>query len=309
MNLLHQVQANLLDENAAVGTALLKLRFLASRLGSELLEGWVRHEIEGYANDADVPEYRRVGITYSGTFTNGYQSMNDTPIPLSVVRKQAGESWVKYEFRDGISVIDEAVRRAQGKDGGTYQIDCGNLILLLTDKLYQGYTCISVRGLFDSGAFVRVQSTVRAKALDLCMRIEKELPAATEITVGPSTMNISTDETAQVTQIFNQTFNAPYTAITSTGAAATFQLNVSVGDQSSLQKALADQGMRAVEAIELAEIVASERPESEDEPFGAKAKAWIAEKAKHGASDIWKFGLDVAKDAIKQYVKQFYFGG
>jgi len=309
MNLLHQIQATLLDDNASVGSALLKLRFLASRLGNDLLEDWVRHETEGYLKEAAVPEYRRSRITYTGTFTNGYQVLNDTPIPISTVKKVAGESWVSYEIRDGMMVIDEAIQRAQKNDGGAYQIDCGNLMPLLTNKLYKDYTCISVRGIFDIGAFVRVQSTVRAKSLDLCIRIEKELPTATGITVGPAKLDISTAESAQVTQIFHQTFNAPYTNITSTGTAATIQLNVKLGDQSSLKKALIEKGLDEVEAIDLAEIVASEKPESEEEPFGAKAKTWLAEKAHQGADGLWKFGLDVAKDAIKQYLKQYYFGG
>ncbi|WP_428542906.1 hypothetical protein [Profundibacter sp.] len=43
---------------------MLKLRFLASRLGSDPLAEWVRFESEGYPNDAELPDYRILGVTY-----------------------------------------------------------------------------------------------------------------------------------------------------------------------------------------------------------------------------------------------------
>jgi len=308
MGLLHDIQANLLDEKSPVGTALLKLRFLAARLGSDPLEDWVRHELEGYAPDTPVPEYRQVGITYSGTFTDGIRTLNDTPIPLHIIKKNAGDAWVKYELRDGMGVIDEAVRKGHEKNGGTYGIDCGNLMLLLTDKFYKGFTCVSARGVFDVGAFIRIQTTVRAKALDLCMKIEREIPVASEIVAGAPPAPVTPADTTKITNIVNQTFNGPYTAITSTGAGTSIQITVGRGDGDALKEALVKQGLNDVEAIELAKIVASEEPVSEDEPFGAKAKAWITEKTAQGAGGVWKFGVEVAKDALKQYLKQYYFG-
>lgn len=308
MGLLHDLIINLLDEKSSVGTGLLKLRFLAGRLGSDPLEDWVRHELEGYGKDTLVPEYRAVGITYSGTFTNGVQVLNDIPIPLHIIKKNAGEAWMKYELRDGMAVIDEAVRKNNEKNGGTYGIDCGNLMLLLTDKFYKGFTCVSAHGVFDVGAFIRIQTTVRAKALDLCMKIEREISTASEIVVGPPTTSVTPAEAMKITNIVNQTFNGPYTAITSSGAGTSIQITVERGDSVALKEAFVNQGLNSVDAIELAEIVASETPMSEEEPFGTRAKDWITEKAAQGAGGIWKLGLEVAKDMLKQYLKQYYFG-
>jgi len=48
MSLLQQIQESVVNEKAGLGSILLKLRLLASRLGSDLLEEWVKHETEGY---------------------------------------------------------------------------------------------------------------------------------------------------------------------------------------------------------------------------------------------------------------------
>ncbi|MGA8158874.1 MAG: hypothetical protein WB822_22240, partial [Rhodoplanes sp.] len=62
MSLLREIQSSLL-EGREIGPILLKLRFLASRLGSVVLEEWVKHESEGYPNDVEVPSYRKIGVS------------------------------------------------------------------------------------------------------------------------------------------------------------------------------------------------------------------------------------------------------
>jgi hypothetical protein len=59
MSLLREIQASLM-QGQDIGPILLKLRLLASRLGSDLLEEWVKHESEGYPAHIDVPDYRKI---------------------------------------------------------------------------------------------------------------------------------------------------------------------------------------------------------------------------------------------------------
>lgn len=80
MGLLQDIQISLLDDNAKIGSILLKLRYLADRLGSNVLEDWVRQETEGYNPDLDVPDYRKTSIVYSGTFTNGYRTLSNVEL-------------------------------------------------------------------------------------------------------------------------------------------------------------------------------------------------------------------------------------
>lgn len=54
MSLLQQIQESVVEEGADLGSILLKLRLLAARLGSDLLEEWVKYESEGYPSDAEI---------------------------------------------------------------------------------------------------------------------------------------------------------------------------------------------------------------------------------------------------------------
>jgi len=57
MSLLQEIQADLLDPKASIGPILLKLRFLAHRLGSDILEEWVKFETEGYPEKCPSSEH------------------------------------------------------------------------------------------------------------------------------------------------------------------------------------------------------------------------------------------------------------
>ena len=82
MSLLQKIQESVVNEKADLGSILLKLRLLASRLGSDLLEEWVKHEAEGYPKDIDVPSYRVVSVSYRGSFSGSFgAAINNAQIP------------------------------------------------------------------------------------------------------------------------------------------------------------------------------------------------------------------------------------
>src|SRR5687768_2448559 len=97
-----------------------------------------------------------------------------------------------------------------------------------------------------------------------------------------------------VTQITQQTIHGNVTNIASTGQGAQFNLNIGTRDSSAFVKALVEAGIAEIDAAELSEIVASEKPESATEPFGTKAKGWIAKNIGKAADGTWKVGIAVA---------------
>jgi hypothetical protein len=99
-----------------IGPILLKLRFLASRLGSGVLEEWVKHESEGYPPNAELPDYRKLGVAYKATFSGPFGSgINNAPIPPYLIEKFAGEQWSVFEMRHSVASVDELIE--VGKEG------------------------------------------------------------------------------------------------------------------------------------------------------------------------------------------------
>ena len=305
MSLLAEIQGSLLDGNTKIGPILLKLRFLASRLGVPMLEDWVKHEIEGYPDDAPVPEYRKVGITFTGTFQNMVQVMHDIPISNVLIDKYAGPNWTTIAIRDSVAVVDDRIAR-KGEKGGTFAINTGNLPFLLQNKIYKDTAVLMVVGKFDISAFVTIQAAVRAKVLDLTLEIEKAVPAAADIVVGVKPAPLAPSDAERVAQVAQQVFYGPVTQITNSGTAGTIIVNSAAGDIAELIKALTQVGISEGDANELAEIVKAEAPENPKEPLGKAAKAWIANKEKAASGIAGKVGVDIATEVIKKAVESYY---
>jgi AbiTii len=79
MSLLNEIQAAVIQEGREIGPILLRLRLLASRLESAPLEEWVRHESEGYPDEAPLPDYRVINVSYSGTFSGQFGGLLTLP--------------------------------------------------------------------------------------------------------------------------------------------------------------------------------------------------------------------------------------
>jgi hypothetical protein len=284
----------------------MKLRFLAARLGSAPLEEWVKYEAEGYPNSAELPDYRRIGVSYTGTFSGPFGSgIRNAPIPPYLVDKYAGKHWTQYEVRQSVAGVDELVGMDKG-DGGSLQINAANLILLLQGKVYEDYACNSVKGTISKASLVELQNAVRNRVLELTLQIEKSIPAAAEIALGPPTSSPGPVERETVTQITNQTVYGNLTTVSNTGNMANIQVNISQGDYNALVKSLEGAGISSVDASDFAKLVAAEKPESEREPFGKKAKAWIAQNIRKAADGTWKVGVAVATKVLTEAALQYY---
>lgn len=304
MSLLREIQAALLA-GEEIGPVLLKLRFLAARLGSGLLEEWVKHESEGYPADVKVPDYRKIGVSYTGTFFGPLgASIRNAPIPPFLIEKFAGKRWVHYEVRQSVASIDDLVN-AQN-DAGTLQIEASNLILLLQGKIYENYACNSVTGTIGKAALTELQNAVRMRVMELTIQIEKSVPAAAEITLGPPAPTSVVKDGDMVTQITQQIIHGNYTNVMNTGENASIRVNLVKGDRDATINALVEAGFPAVDAAEFSEILASEKPESDNEPFGKKAKIWITSQIGKAFDGTWKIGVAVATKVLTEAAKRYY---
>ena len=180
-----------------------------------------------------------------------------------------------------------------------------NLKLILQDKIYKGMAIVEIDNRIDTGAFTRVQQAVRAKALDFSLKLEKQVPAAAEISVGQTGGAITPTEQENVKHLTQQIFYGDVTNIhADSGSAVT--LNVIKGDTPSLAKALEEAGFPSGEAKELAEIAGKEGPQDEMQPLGTNVQEWLRDKLKGGAAEAWGIGKSVARDVIIGALKQYY---
>lgn len=303
MSLLHQIQESVVQEGSDLGSVLLKLRLLASRLGSDVLEEWVKHESEGYPEGIDVPPYRMVSISFSGTFAGPFGSgLNNVSIPTYLVEKHAGEQWVKKAVRESIAGVEELLRMSAEKGG--LGIDASNLILLLQGKVYEDYSCIDINGSISRTAIAEIQQAVRSRILELTLELEKSIPAAAHVSFGA--LKETDTDPEKVQQISQQIIYGNVTTAVAGSSGTQVSVDIGVRDNESFINYLVESGVPQDDAKELASIVESEEPTSPDEPFGEKAKAWLADNLKKAAQDAWGVGISVASKVLTEAALKYY---
>jgi len=304
MSLLHQIQAAVLQDESDLGPILLRLRLLAARIGSKPLAEWVRHESEGYPRDAGLPDYRFIPVSYTASFSGPFGSgINNAPISPYLIKKFAGERWVRHEMRESIAAVDDLLATAE--DGGHLGINAADLILVLQGKVYADYACNAVTGSIGRSSLAAIRHAVRSRVLELTLELEKSVPDATAITMGPAALP-SAPSSAVATQIAQQIIYGNFTSIAATGDGATIQVAVAPHDADSLVQYLAGAGMVQVDAQELARLAESEKPDSSAEPMGPRVRDWFVDNLKKAATGTWKMGVAVATDVVKEALLKYY---
>lgn len=306
MGLLSDIQNSLLS-GADLGPVLLKLRYLAARLGSNDLAEWVKHESEGYPPNTIVPDYRKFGVRYTASFNGPYGKMaNDMDVPPALIAAHASEAWLTHEERQNVSAV-EALIASSGKAGTDLHIDASDLIMLLGGKVFQGMACHGATGHISRASLVEMIATLRARVLDLTLELEQRVPVSREIEAGQAAKGPEKDGAATVTHITNQTiYGGVGTNVANSGAGAQFAITVSQGNRDSVAESLTDAGITQDDAVDFANIIASEAPSSRTDPLGPKAKKWIGEKVGKALDGTWKGGLAVATAVLTEAAKRYY---
>jgi hypothetical protein len=305
MSLLNDIQAAVIGDGSDLGPVLLKLRFLAARLGSQSLADWVKHESEGYPENVPIPTYRLVPVMYTATFSGPFgAAIKNAPIAPYLIEKCGGEQWNRYEIRQSIAGIEELL--ASTSKGGSLGINAANLILLLQDKVYSGYACNDVSGEISRASLVELRHSVRSRILELTIEFEKFIPEAGTIALGHQDANPSPKSSAVATQIYQQIFYGNVTSIHASGDHP--QFNVAIGERNvqDLIQFLKQAGLTETDAQQLGDIAATEEPESKQEPLGSKTKKWLVDNMKKAIDGTWNVGVAVATAAIKEALLKYY---
>ena len=229
MSLIHEIQTSLLDEDSNIGMILLKLKFLAAKLEIKILEEWIQYEIEGYPKSVDIPDYRRAGIIYKGTFFNEFRKINDTSIPGYAIKKYANESWLDFDIRDSLIYIEDRLRRM--KPDNYFGIDCADLKILLEGKIYPDMQIYEITSRIDTGSYRKIGHIVRVKTLDFILKLEKEIPEIKDIKIGVDSIQISSENRKEINNITQNIFYGDVTTIHS-NSAANSRINTKTVDNS-----------------------------------------------------------------------------
>ena len=157
-------------------------------------------------------------------------------------------------------------------------------------------------------SLVEIQHAVRTRVLEFTIELEKSVPVAAEVSLekpGKSDMGSA----KKVTQIYNQTIHGDVgnlTSVSNYGAGANLSVAFGKDDKDAFVEFLVSKGLPQADMEEFADIISTEVPESVEEPFGSKAKNWLAENIKKAADGTWNVGKSVATRLLTEAALKFY---
>ena len=227
--------AELLDriEQAAIDGDVIKALLLCQKLGSDAestaLADWARHELKGYPESSDLPEYRRVKTQLFCDGAAPGQRISGVPIPLDAL-----PSGVQAEMAKGLALrgsISELAARTDEQQSKYAPRQMGAMLQLI-NAANEGFVTYDVAYFGISGAVLRgVVDAVRSQVVELATQLRSSLPDGAPLDTATVNAAVSETITAPTTYITGH-----HNVVTLGGGGDTTVSEVSSGDSSSEPK-------------------------------------------------------------------------
>src|ERR1035441_1040524 len=202
MNLLDEIIGIAIDTKQSLPILLRKCLLLAYELSNARLKSWANQELNGYAPQQPLPDYRVMHIGTYANFSGPFgASMRNWPIPPAVLEESHRDFARRVELRQAISCYETAIQSGEGSM--TYSWP-GDLCLYYQDKLVHGYALVSAWQTVPSSAISGMIDTIRNRTLNMALEIQGELGDRTD---GASMTNKDAEKISQ--SITHNIFNGP----------------------------------------------------------------------------------------------------
>jgi hypothetical protein len=302
MSLLHEIQEAALDSKVDISDLLRKCLVLAIRLENKDFQKWVDQELDGYADGADLPEYRVLKANSYGHFTNGYCQLQNYIIPSRTIPEEIREVATTVYLGNAISALDYMVKHA--KEGSLQFAWPGDIIAFISNKVYVDYSCIAAYNHISVSSIAAIIDTVRTRVLEFVLEIKKEAPNAGDALTGPQPI-----APERVRQIFYTIVmgNVGNLASGGSGISQSSYQEIRQGDLESLKEYLLGLGIgiQPVDIQELENALVDDEERCLQETIGDRTKKWIEKIAGNASEGIGGVGIGVAADLIAKGIAMY----
>lgn len=303
VTLLRQVQDDAVDHTVPVPALLRRALVLAKRLGYAPLAEWAQLELDGYPDDAELPEYRAWrAANVLGDFS-GYAgaSIRNQPLPSHIVKEEWRRLLFGFELRQGVAQYQAVVD--SGNDSLIFPWN-QNFVLHYQSKFMEHFALVTARRIVSVTEIHQILDAVRTRLLNFALELEETAPNAGEAQPGAPVVPVET-----VANAFEIHIHGDNNVVAAAGRDA--QQRVALDDDPrwlALSRALTDEvGLPEAELVELHRALESDSqrqlPAGAMGPDTAKWHAGITEKITSGAIDVAnKAGTSVITQVLLKFV-------
>jgi hypothetical protein len=276
---------------------------LAHKLDSNLLEDWVKWELNGYPADIDVPDYRKIGMNFKISGMNIAWQINGQSVPQLLVNKIVGDDQFHIlEHRQPVGTIQPDEIKA---GSGVLYINLDNYALLMPGKVFDKDIHITkFWGEVPAAKILGIIEALRNRVLEFVLALQKKYPSADEV----EGLTVEQQGVQQVvSQFFTTTVNGGNANVVGTANSSTVTIAVNKGSIQELRHSLINNGVGEEDVKDLEAAIAEEPEIGAHKQLGPLVKAWLGKMAGKAATGAWNVGI-AAGTALAEHAILGYYG-
>jgi hypothetical protein len=292
MKLLADIIEIATGDSPGLPVLLRKCLVLSYVLKNEKLKDWVDKELNGYCDNDELPDYRKLVCISKGFFVGPFQTqIHDQPLPLVVMKPEHRHIATTADLRQPIVAYDGILGGKDEKDSSFRSEWPPDVTTYYQAKFIQGYALNRAWREIPAGSLLSLVDTVRNRVLRFALDLQEDLGS-----VGDDLAALPTEkvDNSIVTYIYGGTNVIAGTVRDFTQIGT---VNVQAGDLDGLIARLKSIGVGEADVPALRDALTADAAETEGPPrtIGQRTVAWV----KNTAVNLGKAGADVAVDTLK----------
>lgn len=286
MRLLDEIIDLAVDGTGKTPVLLRKCLLLARQLKNDRLRHWVDKELDGYALEDELPEYRRAGVA-KGCFLGSFNArISNQPLPACALDKKHRHWASDVVLRQPIVAYETSSQQDEATAIFEWPAD---LVAIYQRKFIEGYTLTRAWLEIPNSTFPSLLDTVRNRVLRFALDLKDDLGH-----VGDDIDALPRDKVDRqvICNIFggNNVVAASAQNFTQIGT-----VTVEKGDAEGLRSALKKIDVADSDIAELQTALAEDNQSAAPSTLGERTRAWLASLV----AKLANAGASVAADTVK----------
>ncbi len=299
MKLIEEIIDLLSSKEPNLTTALMKTKVLLYKLDEKRLVDWVNSELNGYPDDANLPEYRVIHTSVRGNVGSISYSYSNQNLPLLHLEAEIIKKLETDILSQSIAVIEDYAK----SENLTFQIPA-ELYSLFDKGLTPGYRVTSAWKVCAAGAMRQVITEVSSRLLDFILELSEKFPDEMQ----PSEMKEKSKEVG-VSDLFNHTvFGDNTTIVVGDSNTQHIKNKIVKKDFDSLRKVLLDNGLSKNDISDLSNAIVSDSSSLEvaEKRLGKNVSDWMATMISKAGSAAWDINIGAAGSLLASAIAHYY---
>jgi hypothetical protein len=172
LNLLNEIVSALSSEAGSLTDALLKTKVLLHRIGRQELAEWVNHELNGYPDAEQVPEYRRLPSQVLANAMNMAYQITGHPIPLGHLSDSQRYDLQTTKMHQSLAVLEKFVQDKNGRLQAPIPMEANGI---LGKGLANGYMIQRAWCEIQTADVAQIVVQVRSRLLDFILQLQDQI--------------------------------------------------------------------------------------------------------------------------------------